>query len=271
MTIGSESELQRVSLGGLTLAYRDVGQGTPCLLLHGFPFDHTQWHPQIPALTPGARLILPDLRGHGASDAPPPPYRLTDFADDVRALIDRLDLDRVVLGGLSMGGYIALSCAERYPERLQGLILLATRAEADTAMGRQARLAMITETQAGGAEAIVTDLERRILGDRETPAGIATLVHDWILGTSVEGLIGSLTAMATRPDATPFLSRITCPTLIVVGTDDQLTPPAAAHSMAAAIPGAELVEVPDAAHLVSLEQPAIVNPIIERFLERCRG
>jgi len=267
----SESGLERVTLGDLTLAYQDTGRGDPCLLLHGFPFDHTQWHAQLPDLTPATRLILPDLRGHGASDAPPPPYRLTDFADDVRALIDRLGLERVVLGGLSMGGYIALAFAQRYPERLQGLILLSTRAEADTPEIRQGRQTTIARVQEGGAEAIVDELGQRILGERETPAAITRAVHDWILGAPVDGLIGSLGAMATRTDVTPFLSRLTCPTLIMVGTEDQLTPPDAARTMASAIPGAELVEVPGTAHLLTLERPDIVNPVLASFLARCRG
>lgn len=263
--------LQRAAVGGFSLAYLDVGAGRPCVLVHGFPFDHRLWRAQWTELAGDARWIVPDLRGHGQSDAPPPPYAMRDFADDLRVLIDHLGLERVLLGGQSMGGTIALAFAARYPERLAGLLLVATRAGADPPAAQRARIETATRVQVDGAAAIADGMAARILGERSVAPALRATVHDWIAGTSIEGLAGSLIGMAQRPDSTPLLERIDCPALVVVGSDDHLTPPRCARAMAAAIPGAELLEVPGAGHLVPLERPVPVNEKLRTFLERCAG
>lgn len=270
MTDGTDRTLARATIGGIEMAYEDHGTGLPCLLVHGFPFDHRQWRAQLEGLADAARWIVPDLRGHGSSAAPPPPYRMSDFAEDLRGLLDRLGIDRVVLGGLSMGGYIALAFAERYPERLRGLVLMATRAEDDPDTARQQRMETAARARTGGAALIGAEMLDRILGGRDVDPQLVEAIRTMILGTSVEGLVGSLEGMAMRADATPWLASIECPTLVVVGTEDQLTPPSCARHLAASIPDAELLEVPEAGHVVALERPEIVNPAIERLLARCR-
>jgi pimeloyl-ACP methyl ester carboxylesterase len=242
-----------------------------CVFLHGYPFDHSQWRPQLDLAGDDTRLILPDLRGHGRSEAPHLPYAMTDFADDIRALIDRLDLDRIVLAGLSMGGYIAMAFADRYAERLAGLVLMSTRADPDSDEGRRGRMEMIARIRAGGAEEIVDDMVARILGEHAVASQITASIREMILNTSLEGLTGSLAGMAARPDSLPALAALACPALVIAGSEDHLAPPACAQAMVAALAGAEYLEVPETGHLAPLEKPEVVNPVLGRFLARCRS
>jgi pimeloyl-ACP methyl ester carboxylesterase len=263
--------LKRASVGGFALAYHDAGEGLPLVMVHGFPLDHSLWRHQLDALASRCRVIAPDLRGYGESDAPPPPYRMRDFAEDLRALTDHLRLEQVILGGLSMGGYIALAFADRYPERLRGFALLATRADPDSAEGRRGRIETAARARQDGVAALADDLAARILGDRPVDSEVAACLHRMILATSLDGLIGSLEAMAARPDTHPVLATLECPSLVVVGSEDHLTPPACAREMAAALRDVELVEVPAAGHLVVLERPEPVNAALERLVERSGG
>jgi len=166
-----------------------------------------------------------------------------------------------------MGGYIALAFAARYPERLRALLLLDTHPKADTPEIRHGRGETAARARKEGVAALTAELtERFVQGHNVDPETVA-LIRQMIAATSVEGMVGSLTAMAARPDSTPILSTITCPTLIVVGTEDQITPPAMAREMQAGIPGAALVEFPGAGHLSPLEAPAPVNAAIRAFLD----
>ena len=261
-----EGRVRRLQIGDGELVVAEHGTGTPCLLVHGFPFDRRMWRRQIDAL-PGLRLILPDLRGHGESEPTPPPYTLVDLAEDLRQILDHLAIEQVILGGLSMGGYIAFAFAARYPERLRALLLLDTHPKADPPEVRQGRAETAARARQQGVAALVPELTERFVKGHDIEPDKVALIRQMIASTSVEGMVGSLTAMAARPDSTPILASITCPTLIVVGTEDQITPPAMAREMQAAIPGAELVEIPGAGHLSPLEAPAPVNAAIRAFLD----
>jgi len=263
----SVSTLRRIQVGDVELALEDHGRGEPLVLVHGFPFDRRMWRGQIGAFD-GFRLILPDVRGHGESEPAPPPYSMTTLAEDLRQLLDHLGLDRVVIGGLSMGGYIALAFAARYPERLSALLLIDTQAAADSPEAREKRAELSARARRDGVEAVAGEMLERLVGGRNVTPEVADLVRQMILGTSVEGMVGALAGMAARPDSTPLLPKIACPTLVVVGQDDAVTPPETARSMAAAIPRAELVEIPSAGHLAPLEQPPAVNAAIRSFLSR---
>jgi pimeloyl-ACP methyl ester carboxylesterase len=225
------------------------------------------WRGQIGAL-PGLRLILPDLRGHGESEPAPPPYTLIDLAEDLRQLLDHLGLERVMLGALSMGGYVALAFAARYPERLRALFLLDTHPKPDTPEARRARAEAAAPVRRAGVSELVDEQLEKLVGTRDVDPDVVALTRRMILDMSVEGMVGSLTAMAARPDSTPLLPLIPCPTLVVVGSDDAISPPAMAREMAAAIPGAELVEIPGAGHLAPLEKPAAVNAALRDFIAR---
>lgn len=262
----SEGRVRRLQIGDGEVVVAEHGTGTPCLLVHGFPLDRRMWRGQIGAF-PNLRLILPDLRGHGESEPTPPPYTLVDLAEDLRQILDHLAIEQVILGGLSMGGYIAFAFAGRYPERLRALLLLDTHPKADPPEIRRARAETAARARKEGVAALTDEqTERFVKGHHVDPDKVA-LIRQMIAATSVEGMVGSATAMAARPDSTPILSAITCPTLIVVGTEDQITPPAMAREMQAAIPGSELVEIPGAGHLSPLEAPTPVNAAIRAFLD----
>ena len=258
--------IHRIPIENVELVVEEEpGPGAPVVLLHGFPFDRRLWRGQRPALA-GYRLFLPDLRGHGESDASPPPYSMVSLAEDLRRELDHLGLDRIALGGLSMGGYVALAFAARYPERLRALLLLDTHPLADPPAVRRARADQAARVRKAGPEAVVDELATRLVGGRDVDPEVIALTREMILGTSRDGMVGALEGMATRPDSTPGLAAISCPTLIVVGSDDTIAPPAMAREMAAAIPHAQLVEVPGAGHLAPLERPDLVNAALARFL-----
>jgi pimeloyl-ACP methyl ester carboxylesterase len=257
--------IRRLQVGDGEIVVEEQGTGDPLLLVHGFPFDRRMWRGQIGAF-PGLRLLRPDLRGHGESEAQPPPYTLVDLAEDLRQILDHLAIERVLLGGLSMGGYIALAFAGRYPERLQALLLLDTHPKADPPEVRSGRAETAARARREGVPKLADELTERFVGGRTMDPEVVALIRQMILDTSVEGMVGSLTAMAARPDSTPILPTITCPTLVIVGTEDNITPPAMAREMRAAIPNAELVEIPGAGHLAPLEAPAPVNAAIAAFL-----
>ena len=263
--------MMEARLNGVRLAWDDVGQAStapPLLLVHGFPLNRTMWRPQLAGLAASTRVIAPDLRGHGTSEAPPGPYLMDDFAADLRALLDHLGLERVVYCGLSMGGYIGFAFVRRYPERLAGLILADTRAGADTDEGRANRedLARLVERE-GSAAAVDRLLPRYVAPSTQTThPDIVASVRAMIAGTPSAGLAGAERGMARRPDSTATLGQIAVSTAVVVGSEDMLTPPAEAERLHAAIAGSTLTIIPAAGHLANLEQPAAFNDAVRRFL-----
>ena len=258
--------LDRVTVNGLSLAIEARGSGPAVVFIHGFPLDHSIWRHQLDTLT-GFRRIAPDLRGMGRSDAPDLGYSMAMYADDLAALLDSLGEDRVVLCGLSMGGYVAFEFLRRYRRRVRGLILMDTRAEADSAEGRKARDQLVTRVREQGVIAAAEAMLPRFFTAGVPPEIIQT-VREMILGTPVSGVVGALTAMRDRPDSTPLLSTLVgVPTLVVVGQEDVITPPPISEAMAAAIPEARLVEIPGAGHLPCVEQPVPTTRAILKFLQ----
>jgi 3-oxoadipate enol-lactonase len=253
---------------GLSLGYDDEGSGLPVVLLHGFPFNRTMWRPQVERLSKTMRVITPDFRGHGESDAPDYPYTMDLLARDVARLLDQLGIDEVVLGGLSMGGYVAFSFYHHFRERVRALLLFDTRPEADTEEGRSNRARMADLARREGATAIAEELIPKVLGEttRKTRPEVVAHVRQMIEATPVVGIVNALHGMAQRPDMTGILPSIRCPVLVVVGEEDTLTPPAVAEKMAAAIPNAELAVIPKAGHVSNLEQPELFAQRVEEFL-----
>lgn len=256
-------------INGINLAYTDQGDGMPLVFLHAFPLNRSMWDPQVKALAKGFRVIAPDLRGHGESDAPLWRYTMDQFADDVKGLLDHLSIARAVLIGLSMGGYVVFACQRKYPERIQAMILADTRAQADTEEGRMNRFAMAQVAYREGADAVAAAMLPRLLSPASLQGrpGLVAQVRGIITGNQVSGIAGDLMAMADRPDSVPILKQIACPTLVIVGEADQTTPPADARLMAEAIPGARLGIILGAGHLASLEQPEAFNRAVLSFLE----
>lgn len=254
----------------MLLAYADQGPGPVVALLHGFPLDRTMWESQLTTLGSMYRVIAPDLRGHGETAAPDGIYPIEDMAGDVIELLDALKINEpIVLGGLSMGGYVALALAVRHPKRLRGLMLFDTRAGADTPEAARGREEAARKVEAAGsAEPVVTSLLPKLFSPvtRERRPDLIARAEARMLRTPARAVAGALRGMAARPDRTGDLGRISVPTLVMVGADDALTPPAESRIMAEAIPNAELVEIPDAGHLAPLENPEPVNAAILRFL-----
>ncbi|MDQ2669220.1 MAG: alpha/beta fold hydrolase [Gemmatimonadota bacterium] len=260
-------DVRRMTVNGVSLAVDVRGDATmPALLLvHGFPLDRTMWAPLLDALD-GTFRIAPDLRGFGRSDAPDLGYSMATYADDLVALLDSLGVDRAVICGLSMGGYIAFELARRSRERLLGLVLMDTRADADSPEARRNRDATAQQARERGPAPIADAMMGRLLSER-TPRVLAERVRAMIMHTPVAGLTGALGAMRDRADSTPLLGELDgIRTLVVVGEDDSITPPAVAREMAAGIPGARLEVISGAAHLPPLEQPRTTAKLIAEFV-----
>lgn len=251
------------------LEYDDAGRGLIVVLLHGFPFSRAMWRPQALELQKNHRVIVPDLRGFGGSSPFDESPTLEQMADDVVGLLTALKIhEPVVLGGLSMGGYLALAVARKYPALLRGLILADTRAEPDDAQARSNRDTMIEFARSHSAVDVIEKMLPKLLSEksrRERP-DVESKLRSMAAEQSVNGIIGALKVLRDRPDARPALAAIRVPTLVLVGSDDALTPPALAETLAAGIAGARLVKIPGAGHMSNLEEPAAFNAAVEAFL-----
>ncbi len=259
-----------VQVNGIALAYDDVGTGMPVVFLHGFPLDRSMWSNQRTSLSLRARCIVPDLRGFGDSEAAPP-YSIDQYADDVVALLDVLEIEAAVICGLSMGGYIALALWRRHSTRVRGLVLCDTRATADSPEARAGRDAAIALAMADGAAAIADKQVTGLLGKatRTRQPELAEEVRAMMGRQPVAGIVGALGALRDRPDSQDTLRSITVPTLVLVGADDTITPPAESRAILDALPdriGAQLDIIADAGHLSCLERPAAVTHALADFL-----
>jgi 3-oxoadipate enol-lactonase len=259
----------RITLDSLALDYSDNGSGIPLLLIHGYPLSRALWEPQITGLANAVRVLAPDLRGHGGSDFGPGSCSMSVLADDCRGFLDALGVTPpVVLGGLSMGGYVVFEFNRKYPQRIAGLILAATRAGADSPEAKANRDKAATTAREKGVGAIVETMLPKMLSPKSSQGRpeLVTRVRKMMASTSLAAVVGDLAAMRDRPDSTAMLAQIDKPTLIVHGADDQLIPPAEAQAAGAAIPDARLKILPDAGHLLNLEQPEAFNEAVRGFL-----
>ncbi|MBX3235730.1 MAG: alpha/beta fold hydrolase [Nitrospiraceae bacterium] len=258
---------------GIRLGYEDQGAGLPLVFLHAFPVNRTMWRDQITDLSSQFRTIAIDLRGHGESDAPLWSYSLDDYADDVRALLDRLQIPQAVLIGLSMGGYVGFAFCRKYPQRVKGLVLCDTRAQADSPEGRAGRFNLAQAASKQGAAAVADMMVPKLLGATsiQTRSEVVERVRRMVLSNPVNGIVVDLMAMAARPDSTPLLGTIASPTLVIIGDEDHTTPLADATLMAERIPGAKLAIIPGAGHLSNVEQPTTFNRVLREFLQSLAG
>ena len=257
-------------VNGVRLAYADRGQhhDTTLLLIHGFPLDHHLWDGQLAALSSLVRVVAPDMRGHGRSEVPPGPYSMEGHADDMVGLLDRLDVRRVIVAGLSMGGYIAFALWRRHPERVQALILADTRAEPDSPQAKASRDTAIAGVQQRGAAAYAREMLPRLLGSSSlVNPQIAERAFRIMASQPVQGTVEALKALRDRPDSRSTLPAISVPALVLVGQEDALTPPSEAEAMAKAIPDAGIAVIPRAGHLSPLENARAVNRVLRRFLQ----
>lgn len=261
--------MQLVDINGIELRYADEGSGTPLLLVHGFPLDHSMWKHQIQGLSGGLRVIAPDLRGFGKSGVTDGTVMMEQFADDLAALLDALGLEQpVAVCGLSMGGYIALAFARKYPQRLERLVLCDTRAAADDAAAKSKRYENADRVLAGGVAGLVEDMLPKLfhpLTLERHPRDVEQ-IQQVMLDANPHGVAAALRGMAERPDSTPLLKKIHVPTLVIVGEKDLISPATEMKQIADGIGGSRYLKVAEAGHMAPLESPQVVNAELRQFL-----
>ncbi|HEY8414088.1 MAG TPA: alpha/beta hydrolase [Pyrinomonadaceae bacterium] len=257
-----------IRVDDIQLAYEDAGLGLPVVLLHGYPFNRSLWTEQVSALSNSYRVVTPDLRGLGESDAKPGAATMNQMAQDVAVLLDQLEISRAVIGGLSMGGYVALAFYKQFPSRVRALVLADTRAQADTEDGKQKRFQQAEKALSEGMAGIADSMLPKLLTPETVSKHpeIVKRVRDMMLKTKPEGAAGALLGMAEREDQTPLLAQITCPALILVGREDPITPVADSEKMHREIAGSRLVVIDNAAHVSNLERTEQFNAELVRFL-----
>ncbi|MET0594496.1 MAG: alpha/beta fold hydrolase [Polyangiaceae bacterium] len=248
------------------LHFVEEGRGEPLVLLHAFPLDGEMWDAEKKELARSHRVIVPDLRGFGKSESLEPRRSLDDHADDVVRLLDRLKIERATLGGLSMGGYIALALARRYAARLSRLILADTRSLPDSADGKKGRNESIALVASEGVAPLVERLLPKLLSANATDP-VKERVRALAGRQSQAGVIAALAAMRDRPDSGDVLPRIAIPTLVIVGEHDAISPLAEARAIASGIPKAQLAVIEGAGHLANLESSARFLAATRRFLD----
>ena len=258
-------------MAGPSLHYEERGAGMALVLLHGFPLDHRIWEPQLAGVSETARVLAPDLPGFGGS---PPlaadPPTMDAYARALLAWADGIGLRHFILAGHSMGGYIALAVARLAAERLDGLVLVSTRAGADSAAARENRAKLAAAIRDHGAPAAVDAMLPKLLAPAaaDRPSPLVDQVKTIMLAQPPAGLVPALQAMAARPDSTPGLEDLTMPLLILHGAADATIPPSEAEAMVEAAASALYTPIPAAGHLPMLEQPAAVNSALRDFLNR---
>lgn len=255
----------RTPLGAVGLD--EAGTGAPVLLFHGFPHDRSLWAAQLAAPTHGFRFLAPDLPGFGESVAVPVPH-LDAWADQMAVLLDTLGIDRTVVGGLSMGGYLALAFWRRYPARVRALVLADTKAGADSEEARGKRREMQRLARAEGPGAVAERMLPGMVG-RSTRAArpeVDAALDAMMRRVSIGGLTDALQALMDREDSTATLATITVPTLILCGEEDLLTPVAESRAMHAAIAGSALGLIAGAGHVSNVEAPERFNRLLSDFL-----
>ncbi len=245
------------------LAHQVYGpkEGPAVLLIHGFPFDRRMWRFQANALaTAGLRVIAPDLAGFGQSEVPGH-LNVDGHARDLLQLLDRLHVGKFTVCGFSMGGYVALAVAAAAPERLDGLVLIDSRANADSDEAKAKRDSLIDEVTAQGTRGLVAkQLESQLTeATRKGQRLLAEEVRELMLRQSKPAVLAALSAMRDRPDRRDFLKTLKVPALILVGSEDKVTPVEAAKEMAGLLVNSELQVIEGAAHLSPMERPHDVN------------
>jgi 3-oxoadipate enol-lactonase len=244
------------------------------VLVHGYPLSQKMWEPQMKALSNQAHVIAVDLRGHGESEAVSGNASMEQFADDIAELIKALKIDqKIVICGLSMGGYVAFAFVRKYAALTAALVLAATRAGNDSAEGKAGRDQAAETARTKGIEAVGEGMLPKMLTREnfENNPMLTAKVRSIMYSISLEGMVGDLMALKGRPDSRPMLESITIPTLILHGADDQLIPPQEAKDMHSGIRGSRLELIPNAGHLLNLEQPAAFNAAMGSFLSELKA
>jgi pimeloyl-ACP methyl ester carboxylesterase len=256
-----------VEVGGRRQRYLESGSGWPLVLLHAFPLNADLWRPQLERRLRGWRFLAPDLRGFGRP-APAAPFTIDDMASDVVSFLDALEIEKAVIGGLSMGGYVTMAMYRAAPERFTGMVLANTRAGADSPDGRAARDKMVQLVRQQGPAAVADQMLPKLLGETSRTArpALEPLVRRLIESNSAEGIEGAIAAIRDRPDSMITLERSAVPVLVITGEEDAIIPVSESEAIARAVPRAQLVVLTAAGHLSSLEVPDDFSEALGNFL-----
>jgi 3-oxoadipate enol-lactonase len=267
-TIARSQDTTRKVVRGVEIAYDDLGSGPSVVLLHGYPFNRTMWRDQLDDLKRHHRVIIPDLRGHGESAVTDAPATMQNMAGDVASLLETLNISRATVAGLSMGGYVALAFYRLFPLRVRSLVLVDTRAQSDTEEAKQNREQQAEKALREGMDAIADALLPKLL-TTDTVAKrpeVVKRLREMMLKMDPKGAAAALRGMAQRNDQTSFLSRIIAPALIIVGSEDAITPVADAELMHREIGGSRLQILEGAGHVSNMERPEEFNRALVKFL-----
>lgn len=257
------------SISGISMHYQDRGRGMPVVLIHGFPLDSRMWEAQAEALSDRYRIIAPDLRGFGLTRGGGS-FTMDSLAEDVHALLKEVGALPSVVAGLSMGGYVTLAYAKKYPKDLKGLMLIDTRAEADSPEAKENRGKALQRVKDGGAKAIADDMMPKLVheGVLKHRQDIAHKLRLILESQSPETIAHALVALRDRPDRVSDLAAIPVPTLVIVGEHDAITPPALSEKMSKELTHPTVAIIKNAGHMAPMEQADDVNLVMRRFLEQ---
>ena len=247
------------------MGWLEAGEGWPVILLHAFPLRAAMWRPQLESAPSGWRFVAPDFRGFGAGPPLDREVTVDEYARDVGALMDALEIERAAIGGVSMGGYVTFAVFRQAPARFTAMLLADTRPQADTPSGREARLQMRALVARHGARAVADQMLPKLLSSGATPETVR-MVRGIVESSDPRAIDAAIAAMMERPDSSPDLARVGVPTLVLVGEADTLTSVADAEAMHRAIARSSLVVIPDAGHLSNVEQPAAFSRALADFL-----
>jgi len=258
----------KIRSGDAEIAFELLGEEPPLVLLHAFPTNRALWRPAAEMLAGRYRVVLMDLRGHGESGTGDGPATMEKHASDVARVCDEAGIGRAVFGGVSIGGYVLLEFWRRFRERVAGLMLCDTRAQADSDTARQARLESAQEVEKRGADQFLESMVPRILAEstRRNRPDLVEQVRAMMARMTAAGIAAVLRGMAVRPDSMATLPTIDAPTLLLFGEEDTATPPAEGELMQRCISGAILRRVPRAGHLAVFEQAEETHQLLRAFL-----
>ena len=261
--------MRMAAVNGITVGYEDEGHGPPLVLIHGHPFDRSMWAPQVTEFArSGWRVIVPDLRGYGDTTVVAGRTPMETFACDIAALLDRLHVVDVGLGGLSMGGPIGMECYRLFAHRSRGLLLADTSPQAETDEGKTFRNEVADRLLREGMAGYAGEMLARMIAPYNVQVlpAVAAHVHAMMAAAPAAGAAAAVRGRAERRDYCRLLTEISVPTLIVAGLDDEFTPVSDATYMHQQIPHATLAVISGAGHLPNLERPAEFNAALHRLL-----
>lgn len=265
----------KIKVNNINVIYNDEGsEESPIIIfIHGFPLNKSMWDNQAKALKDNCRVIAYDIRGHGNSDVGTSDFSIDLFVNDLLSFMDALNIEKTIICGLSMGGYIALNAIENHPERFNALILSDTNCTADTPEAKEKRMNAIENILENGVDKFANELILNLFSNESFKRNLKEIpvVREMIVNTSTLSLHNSLHALAERKETCEKLSEIKVPVLIIVGKEDKITPPDAARFMQSKIKGSLLRIIEHGGHLSNLENPYEFNYQINKFISSIKS